>query len=129
MKASTDVAATGSSMLDHVKIAFAALLVVAGLFGFYWYASLPLVARVLMVLGGIAAGIAVGWFSAPGQQLAGFARESIAEVKKVVWPTRKESFQTAAAVFGFVVLMAIFLWLVDKTLEWGLYDLILGWRK
>jgi preprotein translocase subunit SecE len=129
MKAGTDVAGTGTSVLDHVKIAVAALLVVAGLFGFYWYSSLPLVARVLMVLGGIAAGITVGWFSGPGQQLAGFARESIAEVKKVVWPTRKESFQTAAAVFGFVVLMAIFLWLVDKSLEWVLYDLVLGWRK
>jgi preprotein translocase subunit SecE len=129
MKAGSEVAGSGVSMLDHLKIAVAGLLVVAGLFGFYWYAQLPLVARVLMVLGGIAAGIAVGWFSAPGQQLAGFARESNAEVKKVVWPTRKESFQTAAAVFGFVVVMAIFLWLVDKTLEWVLYDLVLGWRK
>ena len=46
-----------------------------------------------------------------------------------MWPTRKESFQTAAAVFGFVVLMAIFLWLVDKSLEIGLYDLVLGWRR
>jgi preprotein translocase subunit SecE len=90
MKAGSEVAGSGVSMLDHLKIAVAGLLVVAGLFGFYWYTQLPLVARVLMVLGGIAAGIAVGWFSAPGQQLAGFARESIAEVKKVVWPTRKE---------------------------------------
>ena len=67
-----------------------------------------------MVLAGIAAGVAVGWFSAPGQHLAEFAREAFAEVKKMVWPTRKESFQTAAAVFGFVVLMALFLWIVDK---------------
>jgi len=129
MKASTDVAAPGPSVLDHVKIAIAALLVVAGLFGFYWFSALPMVARVLMVLGGLAAGAGVGWFSAPGQQLAAFGREAVAEVKKVVWPTRKESFQTAAAVFGFVVLMAIFLWAVDKTLEWGLYDLVLRWKR
>jgi preprotein translocase subunit SecE len=129
MKASTDVAASGPSVLDHVKIAIAGLLVVAGLFGFYWYSALPMVARVLMVLGGLAAGIAVGWFSAPGQQFAAFARDSVGEVKKVVWPTRKESFQTAAAVFAFVVLMAIFLWAVDKTLEWGLYDLVLRWKR
>jgi preprotein translocase subunit SecE len=110
-------------MADKLKIVVAALLVVAGLFGFYWFSTQP------TVLGGIAAGVAVGWFSAPGQQLAAFTRESIAEVKKMVWPTRKESFQTAAAVFGFVVVMALFLWIVDKGLEWAMYDLVLGWRK
>jgi preprotein translocase subunit SecE len=116
-------------MADKLKIVVAALLVVAGLFGFYWFSTQPTVLRVLMVLGGIAAGVAVGWFSAPGQQLAAFTRESIAEVKKMVWPTRKESFQTAAAVFGFVVRMALFLWIVDKGLEVVLYDFVLGWKK
>jgi preprotein translocase subunit SecE len=129
MKASTDIAGAATPMLDHIKIAIAALLLVAGLAGFYYFSTLPLVARVGMVLAGIAAGVAVGWFSAPGQQLAEFAREAIAEVKKMVWPTRKESFQTAAAVFGFVVLMALFLWIVDKGLEVALYDFILGWKK
>lgn len=129
MKASTDIAASATPMVDHIKIAIAALLLMAGLAGFYYFSTMPLVARVGMVLAGIAAGIAVGWFSAPGQQLAAFAREAIAEVKKMVWPTRKESFQTAAAVFGFVFLMALFLWLVDKGLEFALYDLVLGWKK
>ena len=116
-------------MLDNVKIAIAGLLVLAGLVGFYWFSALPTVARVLMVLGGLAAGVAVGWFSLPGQQLAAFAQESVAEVKKVVWPTRKESLQTAAAVFGFVVAMAVFLWITDKSLEYLMYDLLLGWKK
>jgi len=129
MKASTDIAGAATPMLDHIKIAIAALLLVAGLAGFYYFSTLPLVARVGMVLAGIAAGVAVGWFSAPGQQLAAFARDAIAEVKKMVWPTRKESFQTAAAVFGFVVLMALFLWIVDKGLEVVLYDLVLGWKR
>jgi preprotein translocase subunit SecE len=125
----TDVGASGSFMLDRIKIAVAALLLVAGLAGFYYFTALPLVARVGMVLAGIAAGIAVGWFSEPGRQLAEFARESIAEVKKMVWPTRKESFQIAGVVFGFVVAMALFLWIVDKGVELVLYDLILGWRR
>ncbi len=116
-------------MADKLKITIAGLLVVAGLAAFYYFSTAPLVARVLMVLAGIAAGVAVGWVSAPGRQLAEFARESIAEVKKMVWPTRKESFQTAAAVFGFVLVMAVFLWIVDKGLEVALYDLILGWKK
>jgi preprotein translocase subunit SecE len=47
----------------------------------------------------------------------------------VVWPTRKEATQMTLYVFAFVVLMALFLWLTDKTLEWVLYDLILGWKK
>ncbi len=116
-------------MVDRIKIVVAALLLVGGLAGFYFYSALPMVARVGMVLAGIAAGVAVGWFSAPGRQLADFARESITEVKKMVWPTRKESFQIAAAVFGFVVVMALFLWIVDKVLELALYDLILGWKQ
>jgi len=90
---------------------------------------LPLVARVGMVLAGIAAGIAVGLLSEPGRQFLAFAKESIAEVKKMVWPTRKESFQIAGAVFAFVVLMALFLWIVDKGVEFALFDLILGWKR
>jgi preprotein translocase subunit SecE len=116
-------------MLDHLKLALAGLLLLAGLVGFYYFSALPLVARVGMVLAGIAAGIAVGWFSAPGRQFLTFAKESIAEVKKMVWPTRKESLQIAGAVFAFVVLMALFLWLVDKGVEFALYDLILGWKR
>ena len=64
-----------------------------------------------------------------GRQFVGFARDAVKEVKKVVWPTRKETLQMTGYVFAFVVLMALFLWLTDKTLEWVLYDLILGWRK
>ena len=83
----------------------------------------------LAVAAGFAAGAAVAWLSEPGRQFLIFALESWAEVKKVVWPTRKETIQTTAAVFAFVVVMAVFLWISDKTLEWVLYDLILGWKK
>jgi preprotein translocase subunit SecE len=116
-------------MVDRIKIAVAALLLVAGIAGFYYFSALPTVARVGMVLVGIAAGVAVGWFSAPGRQFAAFARDAIDEVKKMVWPTRKESFQIAAVVFAFVVVMAAFLWIVDKGIQLVLYDLILGWRS
>src|SRR5262245_19243752 len=116
-------------MVDRIKIVIAGLLLVTGIAAFYYFSTLPLVARVGMVLLGVAAGVAVGWFSEPGRQLIDFARESRNEVAKMVWPTRKESFQIAAAVFGFVVLMALFLWIVDKVLEVALYDLILGWKR
>lgn len=116
-------------MADKIKITLAGLLLITGLVGFYYFASQPLVIRVGMVLIGFGLAVAVGWFSVPGQQLAGFARDAIEETKKVVWPSRKESFQTTAAVFAFVVAMAIFLWLVDKLLELGLYDWVLGWKR
>jgi preprotein translocase subunit SecE len=116
-------------MVDRIKIVVAGLLAVAGLAGFYSFPALPLVVRVVMVLAGFAAGIAVGWLSEPGREFAGFAREAIAEVKKMVWPARKESFQIAGVVFAFVVVMAVFLWIVDKGLEVVLYDLVLGWRR
>lgn len=105
------------------------LLVIAGVAGFYYFGEHALVLRVLYVIGGVLAGVAVGWFTAPGQEFFAFARDSWGETRKVVWPTRKEAIQTTAAVFGFVVVMAVFLWLTDKGLEWVLYDLVLGWKK
>ena len=114
---------------DIAKLAIAALLVAAGIAGYYLLGDATLVLRVLAVAAGIAAGAAMAAFTAPGREFLVFARESLVEVKKVVWPTRKETIQTAAAVLAFVVVMAVFLWVSDKTLEWVLYDLILGWKK
>ena len=125
----TTAEAQGMAAADVAKLVIAAALVVAGIVGYYWLVDAALILRVLSVLAGLAAGAAVAWFSAPGREFAVFAGESIAEVKKVVWPTRKETIQTTAAVFAFVVVMAVFLWLSDKTLEWVLYDLVLGWKK
>lgn len=81
------------------------------------------------LLVGLAIAVAVFLVSEPGRQFVGFAQDAWREVKKVVWPTRKETLQMTAYVFAFVVIMALFLWFTDKTLEWVLYDLILGWRK
>ena len=116
-------------MLDKIKLAVAVALVMAGIAGYYWLGDSPLVLRILAVIAGIAAGAAVALTSEPGREFAAFAREALVEVKKVVWPTRKETMQTTAAVFAFVVVMAVFLWISDKTLEWVLYELILGWKK
>jgi preprotein translocase subunit SecE len=116
-------------MTDKIKMAAAALLVVAGLAGYYLLSSSAGLLRAGSIVAGILAGGAVAWFSAPGQQFLSFGKEAVAETKKVVWPTRKESFQTTGAVFAFVVVMALFLWVSDKTLEYLLYDVILKWSK
>jgi len=116
-------------MADKIKLIFAVALAAAGIWGFYLLGDSPAVLKILAVFAGFAAGAAVAWTSAPGKEFFAFAKESQAEAKKVVWPTRKETTQTTLAVFAFVVVMALFLWVTDKTLEWVLYDLILGWKK
>ncbi len=117
------------SPLDKVKLAGVVLLVVGALVAYYLLAKQGSLAQWGALLVGIAAAAGVFFVSEPGRELAAFGRDAVREVKKVVWPSRKEAIQMTAYVFGFVALMAIFLWLTDKTLEWALYDLVLGWRK
>ena len=116
-------------MADKIKFALALLLLGAGIAGFYVLREQAMVLRVLSVLAGLGAGIAVAWFTEAGQRFFEFSREALAEIKKVVWPGKKETMQTTGALFAFVLVMAIMLWLTDKTLEWVLYDLVLGWKK
>ena len=115
-------------MADKIKLVLALALLGAGIAGFYMLSDMALVVRVVSVLAGAGAAIAVAWQTEPGQRFVAFAREAIVETRKVVWPTRKETVQSTGIVFAFVVVIAIFLWLTDKGLEWVLYDLILGWR-
>jgi preprotein translocase subunit SecE len=82
-----------------------------------------------VLLVGLAAAFVVFMTSEPGKEFVAFGRDSWKEVKKVVWPTRKEAIQMTAYVIAFCAVMALFLWLTDKTLEWVFYDLILGWKK
>jgi preprotein translocase subunit SecE len=104
--------------MDRIKIALAVACVVAGVWAYYWFADAALVLRVLMVLGGLVAAGVVAWLSAPGKEFFTFAQEAWQEAGRVSWPTRKETIQTTAIVFGFVVIMALFLFSVDTTLAW-----------
>jgi len=105
-------------MADKIKIVVAALLVIAGLAGFYYFSESPAIVRLASVLAGLAAASAVFWMTAPGKQFVLYSQESVAETKKVVWPTRKETLQTTGIVFVFVLVMSLFLWAVDSTLLW-----------
>jgi len=120
---------TVSSGADKAKLAAAALLVVGAVAAFYLLGKQDLWLRTLVLLVGLVAAIGAFFSSENGKQLIGFGRESTREIKKVVWPSRKEALQMTAYVFAFVVVMALFLWLTDKTLEWALYDLVLGWKR
>ncbi len=114
---------------DKAKLALVAALVVASVAGFYLLSKQGALLQWGALIAGLVAAAGVFLVSEPGRQFVAFARDATREVKKVVWPTRKETLQMTAYVAVFVVIMAIFLWLTDKTLEWVLYDLILGWKK
>jgi preprotein translocase subunit SecE len=119
---------TVTSPADKAKLAVAVLLVVGGVAAFYLLGKSDLWLRVVALLALLAAGVGVFFTSESGRQLTAFGRDAIKETKKVVWPTRKEAMQMTGYVFAFVFVMALFLWLTDKSLEWVLYDLVLGWR-
>jgi preprotein translocase subunit SecE len=119
---------TVSTGADKAKLAGAALLVVGGIAAFYLLNQQAMWIRIVALLALMAAALALFFVSESGRQLIAYGRDSVREVRKVVWPTRKEALTMTGYVFAFVVVMALFLWLTDKTLEWLLYDLILGWR-
>jgi preprotein translocase subunit SecE len=104
--------------MDKAKIALAVLCVIAGVAAYYYFSEYAVVLRVLMVLAGLVAGAGVAWLSQPGKEFLAFAQEARAEAGRVSWPNRKETLQTTAIVFAFVVVMALFLFSVDATLAW-----------
>jgi preprotein translocase subunit SecE len=116
---STHTETSQSGVLDILKLLAAAVALVGGLYGYYYYENdiaLPL--RVLMVLVGTAAGIAIAMTSAQGHRLWHFIQGARVEIRKVVWPTRTETTQTAIAVFIFTLIMALFFWALDSGLLW-----------
>jgi preprotein translocase subunit SecE len=120
---------TVNTSADKLKLAAAAALVLAALVAYYLLGQQGALIQWAALLVCLVGGVVVFLSSLQGRRLVGFGRDAWREVHKVVWPTRKESMQMTAYVFGFVVIMALFLWLTDKTLEWVFYDLILGWKK
>ena len=119
---------TVSTTADKARLGMAAASFVAAFVAYYLVPGHLAWARVVALLLFLALAVGLFLLAEPGKALIAYTRESVREVRKVVWPQRKESIQMTAIVFGFVLLMAIFLWLTDKSLEWLLYDVILGWK-
>ena len=120
---------TISTGADKAKLVAAGVLLVGGVAAYYLLGKQDLWLRVLALLVLLAAAVAMYFSAEAGRQLIAFGRDSVRETKKVVWPARKEAMQMTGYVFAFVVVMALFLFLTDKTLEWVLYDLVLGWKR
>jgi preprotein translocase subunit SecE len=110
-------------------ITFVAVLVlVAALVLYYTLVDYSMVVRLAVLFGGIAAAILIVAISLDGRRFITYAGDSWQEVKKVVWPTRRESTQMTLVVFGFVLIMSLFLWLADKLIEWLVFSAFLGWK-
>ena len=107
-----------SGFLDIIKLLIAAGVLVGGLYGYYYYLEWSLPLRVLLVLGGLAAGVTIAMTSTQGRRLWAFIQGSRVEIRKVIWPTKQETTQTAIAVFVFTLVMAVFFWLLDSGLLW-----------
>ncbi|KPK72550.1 MAG: hypothetical protein AMJ84_03885 [Acidithiobacillales bacterium SM23_46] len=107
-------------MADILKIFAAVLILAVGIGGFYYFGDKPDWLRVLMVLGAAALAALVALQTAMGRAAWEFSKVARQELRKVVWPTRKETMQVTLVVFGLVVLVALFLWIVD----WGLLKMM-----
>jgi preprotein translocase subunit SecE len=119
---------TVNSKLDVALVVLAVAVLLAGVLGFSLLSEQPLLVRVGILLGGLVIAVGIAWFSESGKRFLAFARDAYEETRRVSWPARKETINTTGIVFAFVVIMAIFLFLVDKSLEFVLYDLLLRWK-
>ncbi len=108
-----------SGVLDIIKLLLSAAALIGGLYAYYYYEpQIAQALRVLMVLAGTAAGIGIAMTSTQGQRLWHFVQGSRVEIRKVVWPTKQETTQTAIAVFVFTLIMSLFFWALDSGLLW-----------
>jgi preprotein translocase subunit SecE len=119
---------SNSSLADRILLASAGIVVLSAFVSFQVISEEELLIRSTVLAVGILISLFLALKSLPGQNFIGFFRDSIQEMRRVVWPTKKETFQTVLIVFVFVLLVSIFLWMADKSFEWILYELVLGWK-
>ena len=100
-------------MIDKIKLVISLLLVGLGVAGFYLLEDHAMVVRILAVLAGLISAAVLLSTTSSGKEFFAFSRDAVAEAKRVVWPSRRETVQTTIAVFVLVVVMAIFMWIVD----------------
>lgn len=119
---------TVTTQSDKYKIVLAVVIIAIGIFAYSYFSDMNIYARVGMFVGSLVVAALIFWFSESGRRSVDFATGAYSELKRVVWPTRAETIQMTGIVFAFVIVMAIFLWLVDKLIEWVIYGVFLGWN-
>lgn len=119
---------TVTSTADRLKMGLAVLVIIAGIVGFSVLSDQPTVARVGVFVGSLVVAAFIAWTSEPGKRTISFGGESYNELKRVTWPTRRETIQMTGIVFAFVTVMGIFMWVLDKSIEWVIFGLLLSWK-
>lgn len=108
------------SRFDTLKLLLALSLVVSAIAGFYYFAEQSNLLRVIGMLVVFSCSLALIYMTSIGQQFWGFLQGSRVELKKVIWPTRKETVQTTLIVGVMVLFIGILLWMFDSLLMWGI---------
>lgn len=116
---------TSSSKSDLLLVTLATLLAIAGVVGFALLSEEALAIRLGVLGGGLVLAVIIAWCSPSGKRFLNYGQQSWEELRRVVWPTRKETLNTTGLVMAFVVIIAFFLFICDKLIEWGLYDVLL----
>ncbi len=122
---STQEVETVSGKSDLVLVTLAALSAVAGVVAFALLSEQPLAVRLGSLAGGLVLALVIAWFSSSGKRFLAYGQQSYEELRRVVWPTRKETLNTTGLVMAFVVIIAFFLFFCDAIIQWGLYDVLL----
>lgn len=116
---------TVTSKSDIALVTLAILAALAGVIAFTLLSEEALGVRLGVLFGGLLLGIGLAWLSPSGKRLLSYGRQSWDELRRVVWPTKKETLNTTGLVMAFVFIIALFLFICDKIIEWGLYDVLL----
>jgi preprotein translocase subunit SecE len=116
---------TPPSSLDTAKLALALLVLIGGLVAFYYYADAAKLARIGGIVAAVVAAVAIASQTEKGRQMVSFVRDAQIEVRKVVWPTRKETTNTTLVVMIVVILFAFLLWVLDWILG-GMVQALIG---
>lgn len=116
---------TVTSKSDIALVTLAILVALAGVIAFALLSEEALGVRLGVLFGGLLLGIGLAWLSPSGKRLLSYGRQSWDELRRVVWPTKKETLNTTGLVMAFVFIIALFLFICDKIIEWGLYDVLL----
>lgn len=122
---STQEVETVSGKSDVVLVTLAALAALAGVVAFALLSEQALAVRLGALGGGLVLAVIIAWLSPSGKRFLAYGQQSYEELRRVVWPTRKETLNTTGLVMAFVVIIAFFLFICDMIIEWGLYDVLL----
>jgi preprotein translocase subunit SecE len=104
---------TGPTALDTAKLFLACLILVGGIFAYYFYTDVSVLWRAIGVLVAFLAALGVVMTTYHGHLLSQFIQGSRIELRKVVWPSREETMQTTAIVLVFALIGGVFFWLLD----------------